>query len=88
MACTVFKFITNSYAPQNMTTNGGCWFGLRNFSGFIGIAFFPQEWVLTYTTLQSQLNRRTRTVQLQTKHFRLEKVLSDILVQTASPYTL
>ena len=68
MECTVVLLMTKRYVPKNITRNGSCWYGLRNFSVFSGFAFFPQEWLLTYTTLQSQLNRRTRTVQLQTKH--------------------
>ena len=34
-----FLLMTNSYVPQNITRNGGCGFGLRNFSGLSGFAF-------------------------------------------------
>ena len=38
-----FLLMTNSYVPQNITKNGGCWFVLRNFSVFSVFAFSPQE---------------------------------------------
>ena len=38
-----FLLMTNSYVPQNITRNGGCWFCLRNLSGFSEFAFSPQE---------------------------------------------
>ena len=40
-----------------------------------------------YTNIPGHLERRTRTVQFQTKDIHVQQVVLDILQQTANPYT-
>ena len=41
----------------------------------------------TYTNIPGLVDRRTQTVQLQTKDIHVQQVMLDILQQTANPYT-
>ena len=57
------------------------------FDYFGETLFFPHEMDRIYTTILGLLDRRTRTVQFQTKVSLVDKFMLDILEETAYPYT-
>ena len=51
------------------------------------LLFSTWNGLFTYTIIPGHLDRRTRTVQFQIKDSHVEKVVLDVVQQTAYPYT-